>query len=104
MALPPYASVASVIAAAVAFFQLIIASPFPLVLVFPSRAQISPKTHMSLGSYVTLLGRLLVARIEDAVDDDGDEQDRRLDQVLIAVRDVEDRHRVQHDADQERAD
>src|SRR5215469_8357922 len=92
MALPPYASVASVIAAAVAFFQLIIASPFPLAFGLPLK-----------NSDIPLLRRLLVARIEDAVDDDGDEQNRRLDEVLIDIRNVEDCHGVQHDADEERA-
>ena len=34
-------------------------------------------------SDVALLGGLLIPRVDKAVDDDGDEQDRRLDEVLV---------------------
>src|ERR1700742_543379 len=53
-------------------------------------------------SDVALLGGLLVARVHDAVDDDGDQQNRTLDQVLDRVLDVHDRHPVQENADQQR--
>src|SRR5437879_2185622 len=56
------------------------------------------------GSDVALLGGLLVARVDEAVGEDGDEQDDAAHEVLRRVGDVEDGHAVEQRADKQRAD
>src|SRR6478735_2957835 len=61
--------------------------------------------HLSLDGWldVPLLGGLFVPGIDETVDDDGEQKNRGFDEVLIDVRDVEDDHGVEHDADEEGA-
>src|SRR6185437_5857113 len=52
---------------------------------------------------IPLLRRLLVARIDERVHDDRQEQDDALDEALDRVINVEDGHAVEQDADEQRA-
>src|SRR5262249_53882465 len=55
-------------------------------------------------SNVALLRGFFVARIEKRVGDDRYQEDDALDEVLAGIGHVEDRHAVEHGADQQRAD
>src|SRR6478609_9389618 len=53
---------------------------------------------------VALLCRFLVARIQEGIRDDGEQQHHALDEILPGVGDVHDGHTVEHRSDNERAD
>src|ERR1700712_5188642 len=91
---------ASAVAAAMSVLISFMSHP----LVWCCNRRPAPTVRRSSGLNVTLLGGLFVAWIDDAIDDDGAEQDRRLDQVLVEQRNVDDGHGVQENADQRGTD
>src|SRR6185312_7984379 len=73
--------------------------PFLLLVALNGWFARRPGNLAAAASDVTLLGRLLVARVDERVDQDRRQQHDAPDQVLRRIRDVENRHAIEERAD-----